>query len=160
VIQGKVQLSAEMCVLYVDLFDSRGANKIMSIKYPLERFSLKEVWDAYRDITTHIVSSVYGAEMYGKVSSLTEKDRGFYLDNMFIGWDTLENFILPKGMHSINTGSYYRAEVPDVAFENDEKKKKQWQRNPGASTYYVLLDTLDHVFTDREGEYAWNLLKK
>lgn len=160
VIQGKVQLSAEMCVLYVDLFDSRGTNKLASIKYPLERFSLKDVWDAYRDITTYIVSSVYETGTYGKVSLLTEKGRGFYLNNMFIGWNTLENFILPKGMHSITTGSYYQAETAEAAFENDAAAKRQWQNSAWVGTYYVFLDTLDHVFTDREGEYAWNLLKK
>jgi hypothetical protein len=155
VIQGRVQLSAEMCVLYVDLFDSRETAKILSIKYPLERFSLKDVWDAYQDVSTRIVSSVYGADTYGKVSTLTEKGRGFYLDSMFIGWDTLENFILPKGMYSITTGSYYRAETTHSAFESVKR-----QTNPGVGTYFIFLDTLDHVFTDRDGEYAWNLLKK
>jgi hypothetical protein len=158
IIQGRVQLSAEMSVLYVDLFDARGMNKIVSLRYPLEEFSIKNIWDAYRDITTYIVSHVYDSESFGIVPALTEKGRGFYANNMFVGWDSLENFILPKGMHTITTGSYYRSGTELLNFERETNTRRN--RNPGVGTFYVFLDTLDHVFYDREGEYAWNLLKK
>jgi hypothetical protein len=171
IIQGRVQLSDEMCVLYVDLKDVIDATKSIVIRYPLQDVSLKSLWNAYRDISTHIVSYIYTTQSFGIVPELFAQGRGFYANNMFVGWDSLSNFILPKGMHEISTGSYYRAEVPDRAFERPAetttKKKAKAKKNepdtnnqPGHETFYVLLDVLDRVYTDRGGEYAWNLLKK
>jgi hypothetical protein len=60
---------------------------------------------------------------------------------MFAGWDAMDNLILPKGMHEIHTGSYLKEDAD-------------------AKTFYILLDTMDQVFTDKEGEYVWNFLNK
>jgi hypothetical protein len=81
---------------------------------------------------------------------------------MFIGWDSVENLVLPKGMHEIQTGSYFRANTMMKSYEYPviSTTENVEQKIPSVKTFYVLLDTIDRVFMDREGEYVWNFLNK
>jgi hypothetical protein len=64
-------------------------------------------------------------------------------------------------MQEIETGSYYRAGEKRNEFEQEKSGRTQEPSQADqVGTFYVLLDTLDRVYTDRDGEYAWNLLKK
>jgi hypothetical protein len=144
---------------------------------------LKNIWNAYREISVKIIEVLSPVSNYGIVPSLNAPERGLYVNNMFAGWDTIDNFILPKGMHEIHTGSYFRAgtlmhgfERPlflvteedepnffEKLFKKDKKKEEPiivLPKKTGADTFYVLLDTMDRMFADREGEYVWNFLNK
>lgn len=142
VITGKVQLSEHVCVLYVDVTDVRAGVVVVSLQYPLKKFSLKTVWDAYRLLSVPITEKIFDAEKFGVVPGIYASKKGFYRDNTFVGWDSVENMVLPQGMHSINTGTYYA---------RSQSSKK---------SFFVTLDSFERVYVDREGEYVWNLLKK
>lgn len=173
IIQGRVQLSAELSVLYVTVRDVKNNSTVITIKYPLHDCSLKNIWNAYREISIKITSAISPSSGFGIVPNLSAPERGMYINNMFVGWDSVDYLVLPKGMHQVYTGSYFRSgssldgfERPIVQEEPDKKGKKKndepppVEKEPGIGTFYVLLDTMERVFTDREGEYVWNFLKK
>jgi hypothetical protein len=157
-IQGRVQLSGNECVLYTDLLDIHNGAKLVSLRYPLPDYSLESMWKAYREISVAITGRIYNQDSYGVVPVLSSPDYGFFANNMFVGWDSLENFVLPRGLHTINTGSFYH--VIDYAAGGNVKQKNTSGKIKGPHTYYVLLDTMSRVYTDSEGEHIWNLLKK
>jgi hypothetical protein len=167
-IQGRVQLSSELSVLYVTVIDVTKNNSLVtSIKFPLYDSNLKNIWNAYREISVKIIESIQPSINYGVVPVLTAEERGFYINNMFTGWDVIENVILPKGMHEIHTGSYFRADTLKKEFEHSEIADWEMRKQIGSTkkdayvkTFYILLDTMNRVFTNREGEYAWNFLNK
>lgn len=141
-IQGRVQLSEKECVLYVNVQDIRTGAVVNSIRYPLLDYSLNNVWNTYRIISVSIISKIYDQSVFGIVPPITSANDGFFANNQFIGWDSLENIVLTKGFHKISTGSFNKS--------NDIPSK----------TYYVLLDTINEVYTGRNGEHIGNLLNK
>ncbi|MDR0320581.1 MAG: hypothetical protein LBI28_03690 [Treponema sp.] len=143
-IQGRIQFTEQVCVLYVDVFDVRSGVGIISLRHPLLSYSFVEVWNAYRQISVQIIAKLFNQESYGVISTLTSPGRGFFANNMFVGWGTLENFVLVQGSHIISTGSSYR--ISDA-------------RNT-VNSYYIILDNQSTVYTDREGRRIWNLLNK
>jgi hypothetical protein len=143
-IRGRVLLSDYECVLYIDVINIRSGEPAASIRHPLLSYSFDNVWDAYRKISVQIIETLFDPETYGTVPTLTESNRGFFSNNMFIGWNTLDNFILARGLHIIATGSRYRIE--DAGSNPKE--------------YYILLDGDALVFTDMPGRHIWNLLRK
>jgi hypothetical protein len=174
-IEGSVQLSAELSVLYVIVRDARNNSAAAIIQYPLHDCSLKNIWNAYREISVQIIASIEDESNYGIVPPLKAEERGMFINNMFAGWDDMHHLILPKGMHEIQTGSYTREgssltgiehpniDDPVLQIENTEEENEQaapLQKDFGVETFYVLLDTMDRIFTDREGEYVWNFLNK
>ncbi|QQO09004.1 hypothetical protein [Breznakiella homolactica] len=168
-IHGRVQLSEELSILYVELREIRNNVLLTSIRYPLREFTMKHLWEAYREISAALVRSVIPAELFGVVPALSAPGRGLYTNNMFIGWDAAENFVLPKGKHEISTGSYYYTGVPEQRFGKpapEERSGSRQQPEKDAAeeiqveAFYIFLDTIDQIFTDREGEYVWNLLNK
>jgi hypothetical protein len=170
-IEGRVQLSAELSILHVTVRDIRYNTVVISIQYPLHDCSLKNIWNAYREISVKIIEAIYPQASYGMVPNLIAPERAFYVNNMFVGWDEIENFILPKGMHELHTGSYFHPGVLQKGFERpeiiigneaDEENihKNSSVEKSSVKTFYVLLDTIDRVFMDREGEYVWNFLRK
>ncbi len=181
VINGRVQLSAELSVLHVMVVDVRNNRNLMTVQFPLHEWSLKNIWNAYREISVKIIESINPVSSYGMVPPLSAPLRGMYVNNMFAGWDEIDNLVLPKGMHEIHTGSYIRSGSPLEGFERPEivivedilmetenektdiseaEKPPSFETEPKVNTFYILLDTIDRIFTDREGEYVWNFLNK
>jgi hypothetical protein len=143
-IQGRVQLSEYECVLYVDVLEIRSGAKIISLRYPLLSYSFDEVWNTYRQISARIIEKLFAQESYGVIPALASPGRSFFANNMFVGWNSLENFVLARGLYIISTGSPYRIAA--------EKKT--------VNSYHVLLDNQSTVYADKEGKHIWNLLKK
>jgi len=144
-IQGRVQLSGDESVLYVDVLEVRTGAKILSLRQPLLPYSLDGMWSTYRRFSVQIVEKLFERESYGVVPTLKWQNRNFTANNMFVGWDTLENFILPRGLHVISAMSPPVQKGSRVRFVN---------------TYHVILDSESFVYADAEGERIWNLLQK
>ncbi|MDR0312024.1 MAG: hypothetical protein LBI14_00340 [Treponema sp.] len=144
-IQGRVQLSEYECVIYVDVLDVRsGGARVVSLRQPLLSYSFDGIWNAYRFLSVQIIEKLFEHESYGIVPKLESPGRSFFSNGMFIGWDTLENFVLARGLHVISTGSPLRIEHdPNLV-----------------NSYHVLLDNHAFVYTDTEGNHIWNLLQK
>jgi len=142
--QGRIQLSGNECVLYIDIIDVRTGAKTVSLWYPLSSYSFDNIWNAYREMSVQIISKMFDKQNYGIVPKLTAPGRSFFANNMFIGCDTLENYVLPQGLHVISTGSAYGAD----------------NMSKSINEYYILLDYKSTIFTDIEGKHIWNLLRK
>jgi hypothetical protein len=141
IIRGRVQLSDEMNILYADVYAAQGGAKLLGVRHPFRESGLKDIWDACQEAAAVIIENIFPAQAFGRVPRLAAKGSGFFRLGRFIGWDSLGRYVLPRGMHEIQTGSYL---APD---NNSE-------------VFHVLLDTEDRLFLNREGEYVWNLLKK
>lgn len=143
-IQGRAQLSDYECVLYIDVINIRTGVRVISLRHPLLSYSFDRVWGAYRLLSVRIIGSLFEREAYGVVPPLASANRSFFANDMFVGRDTLENYILERGLHVISTGPQYRAE----------------NAANSANSYYVLLDDHPVVFNGMEGRRVWNLLRK
>lgn len=169
-IQGRVQISEKECVLYVDVQDVPSGRRVVSVKFPMLEYSLGNIWKAYREISCEIVNVIFDKNSFGIVPALSAPNRGFFFNNMFIGWNSVEYFVLAKGFHKISTGTYYRALDAEISGDieaiggNNQKTTTSRLTNVQsygmADTYYVLLDTIDRIYTDRDGEHINNLLNK
>jgi hypothetical protein len=142
-VQGRVQLSRNECVLYVDVIDVRTGASVVSLLYPLLSYSFSEVWNAYRELSFQIVSALFNRESFGIVPEITYSGYNFFANNMFIGWDKVENYVLPKGLHIIS-----------AELSNLKENRKRFLN------YYVFLDYKGVVFPDEQGQRVWNLLGK
>ncbi len=184
VVEGRVQFSSELSILYVTVRDIRNNSTAVTIQYPLFDGSFNSIWNAYREISVKIIEAIEDESRYGIVPPLSAPGRGMYINNMFAGWDTIENLVLPKGRHEIDTGSYFRAASPMKGFERPEivaeesdeqdiseevleEKEKidvetivQTPPDISVERFFIFLDTMEKVFTDRNGEYVWNFLNK
>jgi hypothetical protein len=143
-VQGRVQLTEQECVLYVDVLDVRSGAKIISLRYPLLSYSFEEVWNIYRKISVQIITRLFDKESYGIIPNLASPGRSFFANNMFVGWNKLEDFVLARGLHIISTGSSYR-----IAAGNNT-----------INSYHIILDNQIMVYTNKEGRRIWNLLNK
>ena len=143
-IRGRVQLSAHESILHVDIINVRTGANILSLRYPLLDFTFDGIWNAYRSLSVQIVERLFNSEDYGVVPALESPGRGFFANNMFVGWNTLENFILPRGLHVISTGSHYQIEY-DSDFVN---------------SYHVILENRTAVYADAIGRRILNLLQQ
>jgi hypothetical protein len=141
VVTGRVQLTDQVGFLYINLINAKDGIIIQSVKHPLIDFSLSSLIDAYREIGWLFSQKIFPQDSIYLVPHFKDSGNIFYYRDRLIGWDTLKYFFLPSGMHVIQTQPYSVAASP-------------------AHTYYILLDTEQHIFTDKEGKYAWNLLQK
>lgn len=143
-IKGHVQLTEQECVFYVEVFNISSGASVISLRYPLLSYSFEAVWSIYRQISVQIIAKLFDQESYGIVPNLASAGRGFFANNMFVGWNTLENFVLARGLHVIYTGSSYRI----AAGSNT------------VNSYHVILDNQSMVYKNREGRRIWNLINK
>jgi hypothetical protein len=143
-IQGRVQLSDYECILYIDVIDIRSSVRVLTLRHPLRSYSFDILWNAYRQLSVQIVEKLFNSETYGVIPALIASNKSFFSNNMFVGWNKLENYILGKGLHVISTGTQF------------------WIENskPSENSYYVILDDQIAVFYGMEGKRIWNLLKK
>ena len=80
-----------------------------------------------------------------------------FLNNVFIGWDNLSKFILPKGKHIIYTGDYFN---PDLTYEVTNKNKAKDINGNVYRSFFLYLDERNWLFRGKDGERVWNLLEK
>lgn len=152
-LQGRVQISDQMSILYVTVTDAKTGAKIASLRHPLKDCSLAEIWGASRQVILALAKYVFPANGYGVVPPLAfpappVSDRGFFAHGMFVGWNALSDMLLPIGNHKIETGSFTRPGAPSP------------KENETVRDFFVLLADEKFVYTDRQGEYIWNLQTK
>ena len=160
-IRGRVQLTDQMNVLYVDLYDAKTGTKIASLRSPMKELSLKSAWDAYRTMSVSLIKKMLPQDTWGVASGIVAPKRGFFANGMFVAWESLDNFVLPRGINSVSTGSLKRPIDAIIAMQKANPKgaeKKPEGKEPWR--YEVLLDGECRIFADREGEYVRNLLSK
>lgn len=143
-IQGRVQISDYECVLYVNVMEIRSGTQLISLRHPLVSYSFDEVWKAYRQISVQIIERLFDNETFNIIPPLAAAGLNFFYNNMFIGQNVLDNFILERGLHIISTGSRFRVD----------------SSGRSANTFYILSDNQVAVFKDIEGRHIWNLLSK
>jgi hypothetical protein len=143
VIRGRVQLSDEMNILYADVTETAGGKPVLGLRHPFRETDFKSIWDACQEAACLILEGLYPPGSLTRVPPLSARGSGFFRDSMLIGWDRLERMVFPKGMYEIKTGSRLRQSA-----------------EASAKTFYILLDTENLIFEDREGKYVWNLLQK
>ncbi|MCL1818870.1 MAG: hypothetical protein FWG35_08050, partial [Spirochaetaceae bacterium] len=149
-VRGRVQLSEEMNVLFVEVFAAGTGTRLLGLRHPFRESGLAAVWEACREAAFLIIENLFPAAAFGQTPPLAAEGRGFFRNSMLIGRDRLERYLLPRGMHEIRLGSYLRQDEPPG--EGEDKSSPR--------VFYVLLDTENRIFRDREGEYVWNLLRK
>jgi len=143
-IRGRVQISAHESILSVDVVNVRTGANALSLRYPLLSFTFEGVWNAYRSLSVQIVESLFDGDAFGVVPTLRSPGRGFFANGMFIGWNELDNFILPRGLHVISTGSHYQIE----------------HNRRLVNSYHVVLGSRTAVYTDAVGRRILNLLQQ
>jgi len=143
-IQGRVQVSDHECILYVNVINISSGVQLISLRHPLVTYSFDEVWKAYRELSVQIIEGLFERDTFNVIPRLEFSGKGFFANNRYIGYGTIENFVLPRGLHIIYTGSRFRIENPERA----------------GNTFYILSDNQAAVFRGREGRQIWNLLNK
>jgi hypothetical protein len=143
-IRGRVLLSAHESILHIDVINVRTGANVLSLHYTLLEFSFEGLWKAYRALSLQIVQRLFAEETFGVVPPLESPGRGFFAGNMFVGWNTLDNFILPRGLHVISTGTHYQIEY----------------RRGLVNSYHVILENRTAVYTDAVGRRILNLLQQ
>ncbi|MDR2096177.1 MAG: hypothetical protein LBP76_11790 [Treponema sp.] len=149
-IQGRIQISDFECVLYVEMIDTRTNFKIFTARYPLPSYSYNQVWDACREISVQIAAKVLAPDSFRVVPELVFPSRGFFVNNRFMGWHSLKNVVLAKGLHKVDVGDFNGPSTRNIT--------GAWAES---AAYYIQLDDyFSFVHQNTEGEHIWNLLKK
>lgn len=143
-IRGRVLLSAHESILHIDVINVRTGVNVLSLRHPLLEFTFDAVWGAYRSLSVQIIGSLLSMEEFGVVPTLASPGRGFFANDMFVGWETLENFILPRGLHIISTGTHHQ-----VAYDGNL-----------VNSYHVILEGRTAVYADAVGRRILNLLQQ
>lgn len=156
IVNGRIQLTNQICIMYIDFYSAKTGSVVFSVKHPVETFSVDLIWDACRYVSSLFISSIFNENEFDIVSPLELENYSFYLENSYLGHNMLSHFVLPKGMYIINTGTKFKADDP----VKKEIKPNEFVADENKKTFYVFLDSENHVFTNREGEYVWNLLQK
>jgi len=143
-IRGRVQISTHECILHVDVLNARTGAAEFSFRHPLLSYSFEGVWDAYRFISAQIIDRLFDDSSFGIVPTLEAPGRAFFVNGSLVGWDKLENFALPRGIHVISTGNGLQTE----------------RAGNSVNSYYVLLESKTAVYPNVIGKQIWNLLQK
>ena len=156
-IEGRIQLTDQINIYYITLADTRTGKKLKSVKFFSSDFSVTGIWDANRNIILSLADYIFGKDNYGVAPDIAAPGEGFFLNNMYMGWDKLEKCVLPKGKHIIYTGDYYKA------YSYAELKNKNKSSDIKGDTYrsfFLYLDERNWLFNGKEGERVWNLMEK
>ncbi len=176
ILTGDVILTDQYNLLRIALRTPGGRNAIVEITYPFQKSSVYSLWEVYREITQLIVLQVFNNNEYGVVNGIENEGCDFFLNNVFIGRDSIDPIVLPRGSHTITTKPYkvFLVEVPPEELpedaENAKKKKGDSAEGeyipvfkeviPDAHTFYILIGEKKEIYLDKEGAYVWNLLQK
>lgn len=156
-IEGRIQLTDHVNIYHISLYDAKNKKELKSVKYFDSEFSLKGMNLANSYIISSLADYLFGINGYGVCPEINMPGQGLYLNNIFIGCDYLDNFILPKGKHIIYTGDYFNKG------DNSRISKRKAKRDIDGNIYrsfFVYLDDKSWVFKGKDGERIWNLLEK
>jgi hypothetical protein len=157
-LRGRVQLTDEVNIYYVDFVNLQTNTTIRSARFFTSDFSLNGTWKLIHDILAVFCGDVLPKESFGFIPTITAPSQGFYIDNMFTGWDTLEEIPLARGKHRIMAGTY-TAPYPDFS-ETVSTSETKSADAINIRNYFVYVDTRTWLFKGKDGEYVWNLLEK
>lgn len=156
-IEGKVQLTDQINIYHISLFDAKTKKEIKNVKYFSSDFSILGTNIANNNIVYSLADSLFGKDNYGVSPDIDVPGQGLFLNNVFIGWDNLSKFILPKGKHIIYTGDYFN---PDLTYEVTNKNKVKDINGNVYRSFFLYLDERNWLFRGKDGERVWNLLEK
>ncbi len=156
-IEGRIQLTDQINIYHVSLFDAKSNKKIKEVKYFTSDFTMVGNWIANMNIVYSFADFIFGKDNYGICPDINVPGQGLFINNMFIGWDRLENFILPKGKHIIYTGNYFEADATAVV----KNRKKAVDINGSLyRSFFLYLDERNWLFRGKDGDRVWNLMEK
>lgn len=156
-IEGRVQLTDQINIFHIALKDSRTDKTIQTVKYFSSEFSVEGIIYACNSIICSLADSIFGKENYGICPLINVPGQGLFLNDNYIGWDRLENFVLPKGKHIIYTGDYFKK---DPTYQVKNKNKNVDINGEIYRSFFVYLEERNWLFRGKDGERVWNLLEK
>lgn len=156
-IEGRVQLTDQINIYYVSLFDAKTKKEIKNVKFFSSDFSVSGIWDANRNIIFSLAEVLFGTGNYGVAPDMITPGQGLFLNNIYMGWDKLEKCVLPKGKHIIYTGDYYNA---DATVEIKNRNRVSDINGNTYRSFFLYLDERNWLFKGKDGERVWNLMEK
>lgn len=156
-IEGRIQLTDQINIFHIVLYDAKTKKEIKNTKYFSSDFSLEGIWLGNNNIVYSLADSIFGKDSYGICPDIRVPGQGMFLNNMFVGWDNLEKFVLPKGKHFIYTGTYL---IPDANMEVKNKDRAVDINGESYKSFFLYLDDRNWLFRGKDGERVWNLLEK
>lgn len=156
-IEGRIQLTDQINIYHITLFDARTKKELKSVKYFSSDFSALGINTANNNIVYSLADSLFGKDNYGVSPDINVPGQGLYLNNVYVGCDSLSKFILPKGKHIIYTGDYFNQ---DPNFEVKHKKRSKDINGNVYRSFFLYLDERNWIFRGKDGERVWNLLGK
>ena len=156
-VEGRVQLTDQVNIYHVSLFDAKTNQKIKDVKYFTSDFTIVGNWIANMNLVYGLADYLFGKDNYGICPDINVPGQGLYINNMFIGWDKIENFILPRGKHIIYTGTYFNQDNNAVI----KNRKKAVDINGSLyRSFFLYLDERNWLFRGKDGDRVWNLMEK
>ena len=156
-IEGRIQLTDQINIYHITLFDAKTRQPIQNVKYFSSDFSILGMNIANNNIVYSLADSIFGKGNYGVSPDISVPGQGMFLNNIYVGWDNLSKFILPKGKHIIYTGDYFN---PDTNYEVKNKNKSKDINGNIYRSFFLYLDERNWLFRGNDGERVWNLLGK
>ncbi|MCQ2584687.1 MAG: hypothetical protein MJ185_03780 [Treponema sp.] len=156
-IEGRVQLTDQINIFHISLFDAKTKSFIQEVKFFSSDFSLSGLINVYHNIIYSLAENIFGKGNYGVAPDISAPGQGFYLNHIFLGWDSLSKVVLPRGKHIVYTGSYYRQ---DSNYEVSNKNKATDINGNLYRSFFLFLDERNWLFRGKDGERVWNLLEK
>ena len=165
IVNGRVQLTEQICIFYIDVYDAQTAQLRNSIKFPVETLDFNSVWAAFRKIVRLFADDLFGAGTYGLVLPLRAKENAFYYNNQLVGIGELTDFILPKGRHIVYTGGMLSQEKSSYGAGSEFISGVKYNfaidiERAGRHKVYLYFGEHDFLYIDEYGSYVWNLLDK
>jgi len=146
-IEGKIQLTDQINIFNINLFNAKSGKLIKNVKYFISDFSIDGTWTAYRNIITSLADDLFGVNNYGVVPDVNIPGQGLFLNNVFIGWNVLTKCVLPKGKHIIYTGSFFK---PDVKVKVKNKNKATDINGDLYRSFFIYLDDRNWLFRGKD----------
>lgn len=156
-IEGRIQLTDQINIYHISLFNAKTNEKIKEIKYFSSDFSLEGIWNANTNIVYSLADYIFGVGNYGVCPDIYTPGQGLFLNDMFIGWDAIEKQVLPKGKHIIYTGDYFQ--IDSTLIVRNKNKAVDINGNVYRS-FFLYLDDKNWLFRGKDGERVWNLMEK
>lgn len=156
-IEGRIQLTDQINIYHISLFDSKTKKELKHVKFFSSDFSITGIWEVCNNIVYSLADNIFGKDNYGICPDIEIPGQGMYLNNMLIGWDSFKKGILPKGKHIIYTGDYFKQDANAVI--TNKNKKVDINGNLYRS-FFIYLDDRNWIFRGKDGERIWNLLEK
>lgn len=152
-ITSRIILSDKVNLIKLSIYSVKTGRIIDTIEYFTKKLSLKEIWNFNFYFLQKICQLTCKQNSYTVIQKIEADKRGFYLNNMFLGWNSLDGVPVKTGKIIINTGSYFSSD----SIQNSIMDSALYKNN---DFYIYTTNSETQIFTGREGEYVWNLLEK